>query len=222
MKYIIIITLLSLLPHSSVTSAISDSPWKLLKESSKKVRIIRQSKFDMADEDCQASHGHLLYLYDGDDALKVARDLMERNHQELDLGFWIGAKRMKGYSHPFRWISGGGFYQERFNMSKPEEHHRSDLCAEMRIFRRNSSHDNKGYKDDPSPVGYNIEFDDCSKIKWAVCQAKVNPYEAMAITSTVLSGICFLVLLVFLIVWIRRRFYTRSYVPPGQEKPSHE
>lgn len=210
MKYTFLAAFVLLVLPSHLSASTSFDSWTPLLSSSKKIRIMVKSPFEEANERCKGVHGHLLYFSDEDELRSLVQEINDL-FPDLKEELWFGARKYIGTwhsSYPWRWTSGGAFYPERHNLTRTFLNDpRPDLCAEIRIFKRQPT------KEQPITVGYEIGFEDCAKVRMAICQARINPYEAMAITSMVLSGLLFLLLIGGIIWWLRLWRFGRNYKP---------
>lgn len=173
---------------------------------SKKIIILPKSNHDEANIRCKKLHGALLYFSDSDEISKIAREvsLLHPDHEEL----WVGFRKYPGYSNPLKWTSGGNFYPTSFNISPSFflDTERQQ-CGSIHIWRSDNG------------TRYQLELSDCSKGRKSICQSRIDPYEALAVTSMVLSGIFALLLIGFVSWKIRNRWCHRRVYDAAPQEP---
>ena len=180
---------------------ISSQTWTPLLSTSKKVIVLPEANFDEAEERCSKLHGHLIDFGDGYEVARVANEI-ERLFPHASSDLWIGIRK-KGFF--YKWTTGRYFNMAHFNLSKDEhpsdDPYRNNLCGALFTgrFMRDTS--------------YQILMLDCWLTKKSLCQAAIDPYEAISITSIVLSGLSILALVAIVIWWMYFRS-RRNYVNP--------
>lgn len=173
----------------------SNTIWTPLLSSSKRITILPEATFDEANSRCEKLHGHLIDFSDGYEVVKVANEIVTL-FPTSSSDLWIGVRKRGFY---YKWTTGKYFDSNKFNVSKEElildNTHGNSLCGALFT--------GKFYRE----TSYQFVMVDCWHSKKSICQAFIDPYEAISITAMVVSGICLLIFIALAIWWfvIRRK-----------------
>lgn len=192
----------------SHVSCFTSVPWIPLQKVNKDVAVIPSGSFDTVLNRCHYHHGNLLYMYDDKEAKELANEIMNHVDKSNGRNYWIGVKKYPTYRYSWRWTSGGPFYPDRFNISDSKQGYQLDFCGLLNIFKAGDV------------FNYSIEYAPCYTEHPAICQAAINPYEAISITAMTLSGICFIIIVIqiFLFIQHKRRSNAHYLATPQDTK----